>query len=190
MLIAGVDEAGRGPLAGPVVCAAVILPDDDGLSGLDDSKKLNAASRDRLYDAIRSVSVCHAIVSIDAATIDRLNILQATLYGMTQSLAQLRFTPGLALIDGNRLPEDLPCAARAIIGGDASERCIMAASVLAKVSRDRIMQAMHEDYPQYGFAQHKGYPTPAHLQALKAYGACPEHRRSYEPVRKALAARS
>lgn len=188
MLIAGVDEAGRGPLAGPVVCAAVILPDDDGLCGLDDSKKLNACRRERLYDAIRSVALCHTIIVIDAATIDRLNILQATLHGMAQALAQLRFTPELALIDGNRLPAELPFPARAIIGGDASERCIMAASVLAKVSRDRIMQAMHGDYPQYGFARHKGYPTPAHLQALKAFGACPEHRRSYAPVRKVLAA--
>ncbi len=188
MLIAGVDEAGRGPLAGPVVCAAVILPDDDGLCGLDDSKKLNAGRRERLYDVIRSVALCHTIIVIDAATIDRLNILQATLHGMAQALAQLRFTPELALIDGNCLPAELPFPARAIIGGDASERCIMAASVLAKVSRDRIMQAMHGDYPQYGFARHKGYPTPAHLQALNAFGACPEHRRSYAPVRKVLAA--
>ena len=187
MLIAGVDEAGRGPLAGPVVCAAVILPDDDGLTGLDDSKKLNASTRDRLYDDIRSVALCHTVVSIDAGTIDRMNILQATLHGMSLTLSQLRLRPELALIDGNRLPAELPCPARAIISGDASERCIMAASVLAKVSRDRIMQAMHGLYPQYGFALHKGYPTPVHLQALAVYGACPEHRRSFAPVRKALA---
>jgi ribonuclease HII len=187
MLIAGVDEAGRGPLAGPVVCAAVILPDDDGLIGLDDSKRLNASTRDRLFDAIRSVALCHAVVSIDAATIDRMNILQATLHGMALALSQLRLRPELALIDGNRLPAELPCAARAVIAGDASERCIMAASVLAKVSRDRIMQAVHVEYPRYGFAVHKGYPTPAHLQALDAYGACPQHRRSFAPVRKVLA---
>lgn len=190
MRIAGVDEAGRGPLAGPLLCAAVMLPDDDGLSGLNDSKKLSAARRERLYDAILSVALSYSIVRIEAAAIDRLNILQATLHGMTQALLQLRPVPDLALIDGNRLPAQLPCQARAIIAGDASERCIMAASVLAKVSRDRIMQAMHLDYPQYGFAMHKGYPTRAHLQALKTYGVCAEHRRSYAPVRNALPAQA
>ena len=189
MIIAGVDEAGRGPLAGPVVCAAVILPDDDGLDGLNDSKKLNAGRRDRLFDAIRSVAVSHAIVCIEAHDIDRLNILQATLHGMAQALSLLPIKPELALIDGNHLPEALPCPAQAIVAGDASVRSIMAASILAKVSRDRIMDALHAEYPQYGFARHKGYPTPAHLHALEAYGACPQHRRSYGPVRKAIAAR-
>lgn len=188
MIIAGVDEAGRGPLAGPVVCAAVILPDDDGLPGLDDSKKLNATRRGNLFDAIRAVALCHAIVRVEAHDIDRLNIQQATLHGMAQALAQLPVKPELALIDGNRLPADLPCQARAIVGGDATERSIMAASILAKVSRDRIMQALHAEYPQYGFAVHKGYPTRAHLQALAAFGACPQHRRSYAPVRNVLPA--
>ena len=187
MLIAGIDEAGRGPLAGPVVCAAVILPDDDGLIGLGDSKKLSAATRDRLYDDIRSVALCHAVVSIDPGTIDRMNILQATMHGMALALSQLRPRPELALIDGNRVPEELPCAARAIISGDASERSIMAASVLAKVSRDRTMMALHGEYPQYGFDGHKGYPTPAHLKALAMFGASPQHRRTYAPVRRVLA---
>lgn len=189
MLIAGVDEAGRGPLAGPLVCAAVMLPDDDGLSGLDDSKKLNAANRERLFDAIRSVALCHAIVRVEAPAIDDMNILQATLHGMALALARLQVQPALALIDGNRLPEQLPCPARAIVDGDASERCIMAASILAKVSRDRIMHDLHRDFPQYGFDAHKGYPTPAHMHALSLHGPCPQHRFSYAPVRRARDAR-
>lgn len=185
MLIAGVDEAGRGPLAGPVVCAAVILPAVDGLQGLDDSKKLAAAERDRLFDAIRTVALGHAIVRIEASAIDDMNILQATLHGMALALAQLHPVPDLVLIDGNRLPAQLPCPARAIVDGDASERCIMAASILAKVSRDRIMQDLHRDFPQYGFDAHKGYPTQAHRHALSLHGPCAQHRFSYAPVRKA-----
>lgn len=185
MLIAGVDEAGRGPLAGPVVCAAVILPAIDGLHGLDDSKKLGAAERDRLFDAIRTVALGHAIVRIEAPDIDDMNILQATLHGMALALAQLQPVPDLALIDGNRLPAQLPCPARAVVDGDASERCIMAASILAKVSRDRIMLDLHRDFPQYGFDAHKGYPTPAHRHALSVHGPCAQHRFSYAPVRKA-----
>lgn len=187
MNIAGVDEAGRGPLAGPVVCAAVILPIHDGLIGLDDSKKLTAKHRDRLYQQIRSVALAYSIIRIEASTIDRINILQATLTGMKNAISALSIMPDMILIDGNRVPAELPCQAHAIIGGDATERCIMAASVLAKVRRDRIMLEMHRDFPMYGFDMHKGYPTAAHMKALASYGACPQHRRSYKPVQKAIA---
>ena len=188
MIVAGVDEAGRGPLAGPVLCAAVILPPDDGLVGLDDSKKLTEARRERLFDAIRNAAIGYAIVAVQADEIDRLNIFQATMQGMARALHALPACPELALIDGNKIPPGLPCPARALVGGDALERSIMAASVLAKVSRDRMMLALHAEYPEYGFDRHKGYPTPAHLQALRRHGACPQHRRSFAPVRSALAA--
>lgn len=187
MIVAGVDEAGRGPLAGPVLCAAVILPPDDGLTGLDDSKKLSEARRERLFDAIRDAAVGYAIVAVAAEEIDRLNIFQATMQGMARAIRALPSCPELALIDGNKIPPGLPCPARALVGGDALERSIMAASVLAKVSRDRIMLALHAEYPEYGFDRHKGYPTPAHLQALRRHGACPQHRRSFAPVRAAIA---
>lgn len=187
MIVVGVDEAGRGPLAGPVLCAAVILPPDDGLAGLDDSKKLTEARRERLFDAIRGIAAGYAIVAVEAEEIDRLNIFQATMQGMTRAVLALPTRPDIALIDGNKIPPGLPCAARALVGGDALERSIMAASILAKVSRDRLMQALHVQYPEYGFDRHKGYPTPAHLQALRHHGACPQHRRSFAPVRSALA---
>ena len=188
MTVAGVDEAGRGPLAGPVLCAAVILPPDDGLAGLDDSKKLTEARRERLFDAIRETAAGYAIVAVEAGEIDRLNIFQATMQGMTRAVLALPTRPELVLVDGNKIPSGLPCAARALVGGDALERSIMAASVLAKVSRDRLMLALHAQYPEYGFDRHKGYPTPAHLAALRRYGACPQHRRSFAPVRSAIAA--
>ncbi len=188
MSVAGVDEAGRGPLAGPVLCAAVILPPDDGLAGLDDSKKLTEARRERLFDAIRETAAGYAIVAVEAGEIDRLNIFQATMQGMTRAVLALPTRPELVLVDGNKIPSGLPCAARALVGGDALERSIMAASVLAKVSRDRLMLALHAQYPEYGFDRHKGYPTPAHLAALRRYGACPQHRRSFAPVRSAIAA--
>ena len=188
MIVAGVDEAGRGPLAGPVLCAAVILPPDDGLAGLDDSKKLTEARRERLFDAIRETAASYAIVAVEAEEIDRLNIFQATMQGMARALHALPACPELALIDGNKIPPGLPCPARALVGGDALERSIMAASVLVKVSRDRIMLALHAEYPEYGFDRHKGYPTPAHLQALRRHGVCPQHRRSFAPVRSAIAA--
>lgn len=187
MTVAGVDEAGRGPLAGPVLCAAVILPPDDGLAGLDDSKKLTEARRERLFDAIRDAAVGYAIVAVAAEEIDRLNIFQATMQGMARAIRALPVCPELALIDGNKIPPGLPCPARALVGGDALERSIMAASVLAKVSRDRQMLALHAEYPEYGFDRHKGYPTPAHLQALHRHGACPQHRHSFAPVRAAIA---
>lgn len=190
MIIAGVDEAGRGPLAGPVVCAAVILPDGHGLQGLDDSKKLTAMQRERLFDGIQSRSLAYSIVFVGPDEIDLHNIFQATLLGMARALRQLNVSPCMALIDGNRTPENLPCPAQAIIKGDSLHPCIMAASILAKVSRDRYMQALDRRYPQFGFARHKGYPTAAHLQALGTHGVCPEHRRSFAPVRMTLAAKS
>ena len=183
MITAGVDEAGRGPLAGPVVCAAVILPPDDGLIGLDDSKKIG--EREALHDAILAVACAACIQFIDAATIDRMNILQATLHGMRRAVLGLQLAPELVLIDGNRLPADLPCPARALVGGDGLVRSIMAASILAKVSRDRHLRALDARFPVYGFARNKGYPTAEHLAALLRHGPCPEHRRSYGPVQQA-----
>jgi ribonuclease HII len=185
MSTAGVDEAGRGPLAGPVVCAAVILPADDGLIGLDDSKKLGEGRREQLFEAIQEIAIAHCIQFIDSETIDRMNILQATLYGMRLAIRGLRPAPELVLVDGNRLPADLHCPARAMVGGDGIERCIMAASILAKVSRDRHLYALDTRYPVYGFARNKGYPTAEHLAALLQHGPCPEHRRSYGPVQQA-----
>lgn len=185
MSTAGVDEAGRGPLAGPVVCAAVILPADDGLIGLDDSKKLGEGRREQLFEAIREIAIAYCIQFIDPATIDRMNILQATLHGMRLAIRGLSPAPALVLVDGNRIPDDLPCPARALVGGDGIERSIMAASILAKVSRDRHLHALDARYPAYGFARNKGYPTAEHLAALLRHGPCPEHRRSYGPVRQA-----
>lgn len=181
-LIAGVDEAGRGPIAGPVVCAAVILPEAFHLAGLNDSKKINESQRERLFDQICGQAIAYSVVEVDLIQIERLNILHASLWGMQQCVLALKPGAEMALIDGNRLPENLPCPARAIVRGDASEPCIMAASVLAKVSRDRIMCALHSDYPQYGFDRHKGYPTAAHIQALQQHGVSPIHRRNFAPV--------
>lgn len=186
MMIAGVDEAGRGPLAGPVVCCAVILPASFHLLGLNDSKKLSAKQREKLFDEIQKQAVAFSIVFVGPKEIDSYNILQATLLGMTRAIEQLSIAPSLALIDGNKIPMNLPCSARAIIKGDSKEQCIMAASILAKVSRDRYMDALHTSFPQFGFAQHKGYPTAQHIKAINAHGVCPEHRRSYAPVQKAL----
>lgn len=185
-LTAGVDEAGRGPLAGPVVIAAVILDPAQPIDGLADSKQLTARQRERLYPLIVTRARAHCVVRVEAAEIDRVNILQATLLGMTRALRGLRPTPTLALIDGNRLPVSLPCPARAIVRGDATEPAISAASILAKVTRDRILVAFDARWPGYGFAQHKGYPTPEHYAALERLGPCPEHRRSFAPVRAVL----
>lgn len=182
--VAGVDEAGRGPLAGPVVVAAVILDPARPIDGLDDSKRLSAKRREQLYALIVRHALAHAIVRVEAAEIDRVNILNATLSGMSQALRSLPVTPTRALIDGNRLPGSLPCPGRAIIGGDASEPAISAASILAKVARDRILVEYESRWPGYGFAQHKGYPTAAHIAALQRLGPCPEHRRSFAPVRQ------
>ena len=184
--IAGVDEAGRGPLAGPVSVAAVILDPDRSIKGLNDSKKLTEARREALYPLIVERALAWRIEFVEADEIDALNILQATLTGMRRALAGLSPAADCARIDGNRLPTGLPCAAEAIIGGDAIEPAIMAASILAKVARDRRMLELHLRYPQYGFDRHKGYPSPAHRAALAAHGPCPEHRRSYAPVRDAM----
>lgn len=190
MLIAGVDEAGRGPLAGPVAVAAVILDPARPLAGLDDSKRLSAARRESLSPQIIANALAWRIEMVDSAEIDARNILQATLAGMRRALHALRPAAELARIDGNRLPADLPCAAEAVVGGDALYPEIMAASILAKVARDRVMLALHQRWPQYGFDRHKGYPSPAHLAALHEHGPCPQHRRSYAPVRRALQARA
>ena len=187
--IAGVDEAGRGPLAGPVTVAAVILDPARTIAGLNDSKQLSERKRDALYPLILERALAWRIEFVEADEIDRLNILQATLTGMQRALEGLAITPQHALIDGNRIPNRLPCPATAIIGGDASEPAISAASILAKVSRDRRMLELHAHYPHYGFDRHKGYPSAAHRAALLAHGPCPEHRRSYAPVRALLQTR-
>jgi ribonuclease HII len=184
-LIAGVDEAGRGPLAGPVVAAAVILDELKPIKGLDDSKKLSPATRERLFDEIRAKALCCAIAEASVEEIDTLNILQATMLAMRRAVEGLRLKPGKVLVDGNRLPV-LRVAAEAIIQGDAKVQAISAASILAKVHRDRLCLLLHEQHPHYGFDEHKGYPTPEHLAALRAHGACSHHRRSFAPVREAL----
>jgi ribonuclease HII len=184
-LTAGVDEAGRGPLAGPLVVAAVILDPKRRIDGIGDSKQLTEAQREDLYPRIVQRAIAWSIVVIEIDEIDRINIFQATMAGMTRSLRALSVAPELALIDGNRLPKDVPCAARAVVGGDAKRRAIGAASILAKVTRDRIMHALDPLHPHYGFARHKGYATPEHLDALRRHGPCPAHRRSFAPVRNA-----
>ena len=183
-LVAGVDEAGRGPLAGPVVAAAVILDDCQPIAGLADSKKLSAARREALYDEIRAKALCCCIAQASVEEIDRLNILQATLLAMQRAVAGLRLKPGLVLVDGNRLPL-LEMRAEAIVKGDAKVAAISAASILAKVARDRGLEQLDRLHPQYGFIRHKGYGTPEHLQALRVHGPCPEHRRSFAPVAEA-----
>ncbi|MBD8643851.1 ribonuclease HII [Stenotrophomonas sp. CFBP 13724] len=186
--IAGVDEAGRGPLAGPVAVAAVVFdPARPRINGLDDSKQLTAARREQLYDRIVDRALAFHVVLVDAPTVDRLNIYQATLQGMRDVVAAVAHVAELARIDGNVVPKGLALPGEALIGGDAIDRAIMAASILAKVSRDRYMQQVHAQYPHFGFDQHKGYGTPAHLSALRAHGPCEEHRRSFAPVRECLA---
>lgn len=183
-LEAGVDEAGRGPLAGPVVVAAVILPANYELEMLDDSKRLTALIREQLVPQIESQAIAFAVEFVEVDEIDRVNILQATLNGMQRAVENLRPAPHRALIDGNRAPL-LSCEVRTVIGGDALIASISAASVLAKVYRDRLMKSMHSLYPDYGFDRHKGYPTAYHLERLKALGPCPIHRKSFAPVRNA-----
>jgi len=185
-LIAGVDEAGRGPLAGPVCAAAVILHPHRIPDGLDDSKRLSEAERERLAPQIERMALCWSVAWASAAEIDQINILQASLLAMRRAVAALQQVPTLLLVDGNRCPQGLPCPARAIVGGDALEPAISAASILAKVSRDQEMRRLHACHPQYGFARHKGYPTKAHLEALRLHGVCVEHRRSFRPVRLVL----
>ena len=185
-LVCGVDEVGRGPLAGPVVAAAVILDPRHPIEGLADSKRLSEARREALDAEIRAHALAWSLGRAEVHEIDALNILQATLLAMRRAVAALDPLPGHALVDGNRLPPGLPCGATAIVGGDASEPCIGAASIVAKVSRDREMVALDRRYPGYGLARHKGYPTRAHLEALAGLGVSPIHRRSFAPVRRLL----
>lgn len=186
--IAGIDEAGRGPLAGPVVVAAVVFaPGRTPVNGLDDSKRLDAGRREALFDRIVQRAVAYRIEFVDVEEIDRINILQATLTGMRRVAEGVAHAADAARIDGNIVPPGLCLPGEAWIGGDARDRSIMAASILAKVARDRYMRELHQQWPQYGFADHKGYSTPAHLAALKQHGPCPHHRRSFMPVRLAQA---
>ena len=184
-LLAGVDEAGRGPLAGPVLAAAVILDDANPILGLADSKVLTEKKRERLFDEIRAKALCCCIAEASVEEIDRLNILQATLLAMKRAVEGLRLKPAKVLVDGNRLPV-LKIPAEAIIKGDSKVQAISAASILAKVARDRQCMAMHELHPEYGFAGHKGYPTAEHLAALRSHGVSAWHRRSFGPVRQII----
>jgi ribonuclease HII len=184
-LLAGVDEAGRGPLAGPVVAAAVILDDRAPIKGLADSKQLTAARRERLYDEIRAKALCCSVAQASVEEIDQLNILQATMLAMRRAVLGLRLKPGKVLVDGNRLPP-LDVLAEAIVSGDALVPSISAASILAKVTRDRLLCELHLQHPEYGFDRHKGYGTAQHMQALKMHGAIAVHRRSFAPVARAL----
>ena len=186
-LVAGVDEAGRGPLAGPVVAAAVILDELAPIRGLNDSKQLSPRTRERLFDEIHAKALCFCIAQASVEEIDSLNILQATLLAMRRAVDGLRLQPRKVLVDGNRLPV-LVMPAEAIVRGDAKVRAIAAASILAKVHRDRLCAELHAAHPEYGFDGHKGYATRAHLAALREHGACPQHRRSFAPVRESLGA--
>lgn len=187
-LIAGVDEAGRGPLAGPVVAAAVILDDMAPIAGLADSKALTERKRERLFDEIRAKALCCSVAMASVEEIDRLNILQATMLAMQRAVSGLRLKPAKVLVDGNRLPR-LDVLAEAIVQGDAKVKAISAASILAKVTRDRMLAELHDRHPEYGFDRHKGYGTAQHLAALKTFGPLPEHRSSFSPVAQAIAIR-
>jgi ribonuclease HII len=184
-LLAGVDEAGRGPLAGPVVAAAVILDDLKPIKGLADSKKLTALRRERLFDEIRAKALCCSIAQASVDEIDEINILQATLLAMRRAVEGLRLAPKMVQVDGNRLPV-LSMMAEAIVKGDATVPAISAASILAKVHRDRWCAEIDQRFPQYGFARHKGYGTAEHLAALRLHGACVEHRKTFRPVADVL----
>jgi ribonuclease HII len=180
-LLAGVDEAGRGPLAGPVVAAAVILDDSKRIRGLADSKVLTPLQRERLYDLIMDKALCCSVAEATVEEIDTLNIYHATMLAMKRAVEGLRLKPAKVLVDGNALPR-IDVLAEAVVGGDAKIKSISAASILAKVHRDRLCQQLDAEFPQYGFASHKGYSTPEHLQALKVHGACRHHRRYFSPV--------
>lgn len=183
-MICGVDEAGRGPLAGPVYAAAVILSPDRPIAGLNDSKKLSEKKREALYEIIMENAVAYCIASASVEEIETYNILGATYLAMTRAVAGLSQKPVLALIDGNRIPPNLPVSAKTVVKGDALSESIAAASILAKVSRDRVLKELDVQYPQYGFAVHKGYGTAAHTAAIREHGPCPEHRPSF--LRKIL----
>jgi len=184
-LVCGIDEAGRGPLAGPVVAAAVILDPARPVDGLNDSKKLSEKKREALAVLIRERALAWCVAEANIEEIDRLNILWATMLAMQRAVAGLAVRPTSALVDGNRCP-DLDMPVEAVVKGDGKIASIAAASILAKTARDAGMLALHERYPQYGFAEHMGYPTPAHLAALEAHGASPVHRRSFGPVARQL----
>ena len=184
-LVAGVDEAGRGPLAGPVVAAAVILDDLKPIPGLADSKTLSARQRERLSEAIHARALCFSVAHASVEEIDQLNILQATLLAMRRAVMGLRLKPNKVLVDGNRLPT-LDIMAEAVVQGDRKVPAISAASILAKVARDRWCLEIDAEYPAYGFAAHKGYGTAQHLEALQRHGATPWHRRSFSPVARVL----
>lgn len=186
-LIAGIDEAGRGPLAGPVYAAAVILDPDRPIIGLKDSKKLSAARREMLNFIIRERALSYAISRAEVAEIDNLNILQATFLAMRRAIMNLSINPQLILVDGNQCPKLIAYPCHAIIKGDASEPAISAASILAKVARDAEMVKLDALWPEYGFAKHKGYPTTEHMLVLAKLGPCPEHRRSFKPVQNCCA---
>ena len=188
-LIAGVDEVGRGPLIGDVVAAAVILPPDHGLEGLTDSKKISEKKREKLFDEIKSVAISYAITRATPAEIDEMNILQASLLAMSRAVDGLNVKPSYVRVDGNKLPQ-WNYKSEAIVKGDSLHAEISAASILAKVTRDREMVALDLAYPGYGLAQHKGYPTKAHMEALDALGVTDIHRKSFAPVRKKLLASS
>lgn len=181
--IAGVDEAGRGPLAGPVVAAACILPENYLICGVNDSKKLSANQREILFNSlITDPNICYAVAIVSSQIIDEINILQASLKAMADAVAALKITPDLILVDGNKRLQSLN--SRCIVKGDAKSLSIAAASILAKVTRDKLMMQLHESFPQYGFDRHKGYATALHLEALRSFGPCPEHRLSFAPVRQ------
>jgi ribonuclease HII len=180
-LWAGVDEAGRGPLAGPVVAAAVILDDKKRILGLADSKVLTPLQRDKLYDKIREKALCCSVGQASVEEIDELNIFHATMLAMKRAVEGLRLKPVKVLVDGNRLPK-LDILSEAIVDGDAKVKSISAASIIAKVTRDRMLVELHEVFPQYGFAAHKGYSTPEHLEALRMHGPCVHHRKHFAPV--------
>lgn len=184
-LIAGVDEVGRGPLAGPVVTAAVILDPDNPIEGLADSKAMSEKKREKLFDEIKEKALAWAIGRCEVEEIDDLNILQATMVAMQRAVAGLKPQPEHALIDGNRCPK-LPCTAEAVVKGDSKVAAISAASIIAKVTRDREMVELDKQYPGYGLAGHKGYPTKSHIEALQTLGVTPIHRRSFGPVRRVL----
>ncbi|WP_122901902.1 ribonuclease HII [Acinetobacter sp. B51(2017)] len=188
MLIAGTDEAGRGPLVGSVVAAAVILDPNQPIAGLNDSKKLTEKKREQLFIEIQEKALAWAIAESSAQEIDELNILQASLLAMRRAIEALKVQPEHVLIDGNKLVQGLTMSCEAVVGGDALHAEISAASILAKVTRDRQMVELDAKYPQFGFAKHKGYPTKAHFEAIAAHGVIAEHRRSFGPVKKALQA--
>jgi len=183
-IIAGVDEAGRGPLAGPVVVAAVILDLQKKIPGLNDSKKLSEKKREELYEIITKEAICWEVKIVSPEIIDEINILQATLFGMEEAVLSLNVKPNLCLIDGNKIPKKLVGFAKAIVKGDAKIASIAAASIIAKVTRDRIMLKLHKQFPNYNFKQNKGYPTKEHIAALDEYGILDCHRKSYKPIQQ------